>query len=225
MGRLGVGAGPTRGNGFAPCGPGCGGSGIRTHGALASTTVFETVRFGRSRIPPVVIMGGKLTSSQTLRDSTGRQSPSPNVSSGAALLHRWLLGCGFRLSGLHVTQRNASVTDAGPGRVLQALLPRRTARAPQRGRMAGARRCVDHEENIRGSDQNEQLDVPVWEPRRLAHQHEALAVGTVDRHVARDGSRDGFVRAPRLRSLSGADGRVTDVGAPARTGRQRSELI
>ena len=29
-----------------------GGSGIRTHGALADTTVFETARFGHSRIPP-----------------------------------------------------------------------------------------------------------------------------------------------------------------------------
>ena len=29
-----------------------GGSGIRTHGALTDTTVFETARFGHSRIPP-----------------------------------------------------------------------------------------------------------------------------------------------------------------------------
>ena len=30
----------------------CGGGGIRTHGGLATTTVFETVRFVRSRTPP-----------------------------------------------------------------------------------------------------------------------------------------------------------------------------
>src|SRR5579875_2483214 len=36
--------------------PPSGGSGIRTHGALASTTVFETVRFGHSRIPPRVTL-------------------------------------------------------------------------------------------------------------------------------------------------------------------------
>src|SRR5579875_37143 len=36
--------------------PTSGGSGIRTHGALASTTVFETVRFGHSRIPPRVTL-------------------------------------------------------------------------------------------------------------------------------------------------------------------------
>jgi hypothetical protein len=29
-----------------------GGGGIRTHGGLATTTVFETVRFVRSRTPP-----------------------------------------------------------------------------------------------------------------------------------------------------------------------------
>ena len=32
--------------------PNSGGSGIRTHGALTDTTVFETARFGHSRIPP-----------------------------------------------------------------------------------------------------------------------------------------------------------------------------
>ena len=31
-----------------------GGGGIRTHGGLATTTVFETVRFVHSRTPPTI---------------------------------------------------------------------------------------------------------------------------------------------------------------------------
>ncbi len=51
-----------------------GGSGIRTHGALTDTTVFETARFGHSRIPPAgrLAQGVATICEEVPQERTGR---------------------------------------------------------------------------------------------------------------------------------------------------------
>jgi hypothetical protein len=71
-----------------------GGSGIRTHGTLARTTVFETAPFDRSGIPPRDPAAPYLDGARGARKSVPGMAASPRPWSAAAVM-RSTQPCGW----------------------------------------------------------------------------------------------------------------------------------